>query len=354
VLVKTRDLKSALGPLVQLTKGQKTPTESAVMLSFDGSTLTLRAHVRSVELRYVLSGEDEHPAASICVNAKNLLKQIRACKASVVNLEIADGLQLKSGVLNCTLAPQCPASIMPSPICHSGDDTVIIDSTRATDMAWVVRAMGCDETRKHINALYLDASMGMMVATDGHRLHAAPCGTTRSALIPALAASLFPKLCEHGAAMQIGPDSVQVTTTDGTLRCRNLTGSGTEFPPWTTLLSPLDTMTVRIVLNRNASKEWMTALKPLANEGATFRVNGTVQVRCASDASDTILELPTTDKVWRDYGECATRDVTIGFNPRYIADAVLDACSVHLPSDPLAPCRVISGERQALVMPTRL
>lgn len=335
-----------------------------ICIETKGTRCFLWSSSDAVELSTALTGEytgdDPDQSSMILVEGKPLAKWMRSCKSTVVTLDVGAGkLELISAGLahvmfSCGPTPGKSPSATLAALDVDGEP-FIMSPDWVADVAWVTKAMSTDTTRDHLGAMLLDTEDHVMVATDGHRMHVAPCPELdHPALIPSLAANLIPALAAK-SGVQIVIDGAHVSVVGRScvaLRCRNM-HSSVQFPPWKQVVPKLDDMLVKLELSDQAAKQWTGNLKPLKSS-AKFRVNGVVEASVCE--TQTTVLLPTSDKLWRDQSDPDSHDITIGLNSVYMVDAIGNVgCSILIPKDSLCPCRVeTQDERVAVVMPLRL
>jgi len=337
------DLLSALAAVAPYSARKSTmPILSCVRLDVD----SVAATDLDVDARAPLPGASE---LACCVDARHLLAVVRALADAPVTLTRDGGmLSVEQGRTKMRL-PCLPSADFPA-LRALPEDSAWTDAGWLPDaLAAVLYAVSHDETRHVLNGICL--SGGAAVATDGHRLAAAPvdAGALDGAIIPR---GLVERLA---GASHVARDGQRVWMKAGAVVVGGRLIEG-RFPDWRQVVPTEDQTKTRAVVGVAAMLAALqrVGLSSNAKTGATRLTIGGDGI--AMHAVD-----PETGEA-RDAVDAETSgpDMEIGVRGGYLADALRGlACewAVIAGGDALSPLLVRPmGDtgRQAVVMPMRI
>lgn len=226
----------------------------------------------------------------------------------------------------------------------------------ADALGWITRAVGTDETRKHLTGVLFESDK--VIALDGHRLHLAriPGLGAVAALLPGSSIlallHLLPKSGDVAALR--AKDVIRFRFATGDVQWEVETSGMTEkFPPYDQVIPADGSETYFAVVEREPLLRAVARMPKSRDRHVGIRmvVNGSIKLE--RDGDDGVTS--TTVAVVRTTHEGA--DSVLGVNATYIADAL--ACPVPVVTarfgGELDPVRIELGrDRLAVVMPMRL
>lgn len=369
--IDRKQITAALRVLAPLTRHRHTmPVLSHVRLTSTGSRLQVQATdletVATVHLRAV----DGYDAPfDVVLPAKSLTAAAKGAGA----LEI-DGTRVGAGTLASLPVEDWPAV---AARCEFADHA----ATQWLEAVGVVEhAMSTDETRCHLNGVYLDPR-GYAVATDGHRLARAASGVvfgddpTAGVILPRVAVDVMLAAAKratvatvrigacgdtrtdgHGIARARGKVTLRVERGDGLAIEVTSLGIDGDFPEYDRVIPRLDgdgweSLHAATVLDSAAVTAALADLAPYRGDKRVLQVaaklNGALELRSIHpDVGEGMVTVPTPS-------ECP--DVEFGVNGDYLRDAMTLGerveFRVRCGTEPLV---FRCGERLAVVMPMRV
>ena len=312
---------------------------------------TIRFSATDLEIGMVLHfGSPEPEDRPIALPGRRLLDLLRALPKDLKELTIQCGDKHAVNVAGITLAGavpddfptvQCDVTATPHPVMG------LVAAFRC-----VAPAMSHDTSRVLLNGAYVNLPQGVVVATDGHRLHRVQ---VPRATLPASAA-----IIPRAAVILVGhlgrflPPTEHMTMTEkaiciplingGFLAARMLDG---EYPNYARVIpTPPHALTAsRIGLIGTITNAAVVSEE--RKKGVTLLLRASPAIHAASpDVGETTLPLPDATYTGPD---CA-----IGFDARYLL-AALNACEQETVAiritDAKSPCRIDDGAFTAVIMP---
>lgn len=304
----------------------------------------------------------------IAVDAANLFQIVRALPAAVVQLVVVGSrLEVRSGRSVFRLPGMAAEDYPPLPPFERKGGVRLASSALRRVIDQTHYAVSAEDLRYGLNGAHLQdvaapdgARRLRMVATDGHRLSASEADVAgelaipRRMLVPRKALGVLRRLLESGdneVELSFGDSAMRVTRPGALFWFRMLDG---EFPDYES------------VLPGEAKHRIVASTAELA--AALRRVlivvhDRTRAVRFAFDTDNCAIDVHNVDRGEVNEELAASVEggaVTVGFNPRYLADVlgVLSGERVQLElAHPLAPCLVRDpddGRAFFVVMPMRL
>lgn len=351
------------------------PILSNVLVTADKDG-TLRASATDLFMAVSTTSPAEvRSTGTVAVPAKELIERLKAMPEGPVQISSTEGATVLIKAVGAKREfrlrgmPGEDFPALPKPDAKATEISIQAN-TLADLIARTQFSISADETRPHLNSALLewDGDTIRMVTTDGHRLSkyevASESGQKASftLLIPLKGIVELRRLCDElkgdksdreGAPLKLlrGGPNVFFATNDSTLAIKLVDA---QFPPYQQVIPQRTESSVRV--GRAAFLDVLRAMSVAASE-RTGSVklglsNGTMRVTSENpDSGDALDEIPI------DY---AGADMTIGFNVRYILDALgaLDEDEIKLGlSGELDPVMIepFSSRRYvAIVMPMRI
>jgi DNA polymerase-3 subunit beta len=220
-------------------------------------------------------------------------------------------------------------------------------------LAYATPAASRDTTRPHLCCVAIDPAKGVIVATDGHRLHkvATPAPWHGpQVLVPTAAAELLERI--------LGEDElVALAIAQGILRVRHGRWTLTtklvdaQFPPYEMVIPRTDDALIRLSVEATKLVAALTRVARATRcHSARFKVNGAISISSWSDdAGEAELAVPALESTHH-----GGDDLVISLDTRYLRDALGGAATAELRfGGDLDPVRVDVGERVGVIMPLR-
>ncbi|MGZ3416254.1 MAG: DNA polymerase III subunit beta [Polyangiales bacterium] len=370
VTLSKKDLLRIFGRTQGVADKKSTmPILSNVLVQADKDG-TLRASATDLFMAVTtLSNAEVKAAGSIAVPAKELVERVKAMPEGSVQISTTEGASVLIKAVGAKREfrlrgmPGEDFPALPKPDAKATEINVSA-STLSDLIARTHFSISADETRPHLNSALFewDGDIVRMVTTDGHRLTkyevAAEGGQKANftLLVPLKGISELRRLSEDlggqgGLKLLRGGPNVFFSTNDSTLAIKLVDA---QFPPYQQVIPQRTEGAVRV--SRLALIDVLRAMSVAASERTgsvkLSLTKGTMRVTSENpDSGDALDEIPV------DY---AGADMTIGFNVRYIIDALgaLDEDEIELglsgELDPVVIKPVSDRKYLAIVMPMRI
>ena len=330
-----------------------------IKVEAENSTCTLTGCDMSVFAEIRIPCEGHFPATTFNLRSLTLLTKA-AKSAEIERVASADGAKVGIGkrTFEIPTGKLAPADRPAWPAINPNVSQTWDKSRFLSALEYVRHAMSHDESRFHLNGLYLGDDV--CVATDGHRLHAVTEIASFDGfpvIVPEKAVNLLRaaiKACDpawvaaraHNKGKWVEM-SIEGVMLNAAISFRIVDG---EFPPWRQIVpNHADRFVLDADALRDCLKTVIQAIKadPTGNGirmGAKFTANGDLRVATDNFAEVVPLEISSNDKY------------TWGMSPGYLIDAISGADTVQIePGNALEPVKIITGDdRFAVVMPTKL
>ncbi len=292
---------------------------------------------------------------ALCVPAKSLLEFVAGLdRDAEVAVSLVGGISTVTTKGASVTLPCYPAKDFPAPIAHVATIVTHVDRVEVIDaLDWVALAVGSDPTRPQLAGLLFED--GRVVATDGHRLHAATVTGLASprALVSPDAVALIRRASAGSKNVAISFDgtTMQITVGAWTITTRLI---DEVFPPWQQVVPKLSTFTMAVESNvLEAGIRRASGRKSRDVPTLTLRANGAIKLETSSDGVARTTDVPVVRST-----HVGDADHVIGVNGKFLSDAIAEAAgAVTLrfggELDPIVVERNGSGEI-AVVMPCRL
>jgi DNA polymerase-3 subunit beta len=293
---------------------------------------------------------------AVCLSARSLLEFVAS-----VDRDAEAKVALVGGILTVTTKgasvtlPSCPAREFPAPIAHVTRAAKHVDRLELIDaLDWVALAVGSDPTRPQLAGVLFEHDR--VIATDGHRLHAATVDGLASprALVPpeALALAVRASAGIKSVAISFDKTSMQLTAGDFTITTRLI---DQVFPTWQHVVPTSSTFTMAVEsrvleagIRRVATRKKVGTVPTI-----TLRANGAIKLETSTDGVARMTDVPVVRST-----HVGDADHVTGVSGRFLSDAITDVDgTVTLrfggELDPIVVERDGEGEI-AVVMPCRL
>lgn len=284
-------------------------------------------------------------SADICVPAELLYKEVKALGGDVETVTLS--IEGNAVVVNdrCAILTQ-PAKDFPD--IQPAEGVSFEVKALAEKFARVASVASDEEVRYNINGVFFDFKNGKVVATDGHRIHFEDMDVAEAAgfIIPKKAALIAAKRAA-GDDIKVGEKTVSLHVSGGVMVARFVDG---EFPDYLKVV-PKDNP-VRIEFMSKSLLDIFNGALPFSEGNmkiVRLTINGAITVETSAPSLGSYKwQIPCMS-----LGK--EKDIEIGFNAAYLADALKafanDAPGVLELKDPLSPV-LVNGK--AVVMPVRL
>lgn len=376
-----KQLQAALRILAAITGQRGTlPTLTHVRLTSTGSRVRIQATDLESVATVTLAAVDGYDAPfDVLLPAKAV-----AAAAKGAGTLGVDGTRVGAGTIAGLPLEDWPT--VPEPVAHAhaaaAPGTDRDARTLLESLAVVEHAISTDETRYHLNGVYLDPR-GWTVATDGHRLTRAPLGFSYGAdaeagvILPHVAVTVAlaaakkitsaavrvgtcgdTRTTGHGIARARGKVTLAVSRADGLDVELTTLGIDGDFPEYDRVLPDWIDRNGWGDLHAATELDAATVLTALADLepyrdrnkrtlGVEATLNGSLRLRAVHpDIGEGIAEVPTPN-------ECP--EIAFGVNADYVRDAMIlgDRLEFHV-RDGLTQMVFRCGDRLAVVMPMRV
>jgi DNA polymerase-3 subunit beta len=339
---------------------QTLPILANVLIEAQENTLRVAATDLEVGARVTVPATITRPGA-ITLAARKLLELVRELPAQPVTLKLQENgwVQLLCGTATFRLVG-LPAEEYPPIETGEADAWVTVDAARLRAMlARTSFAMSQDESRPFLNGLYLLVRKGelRLVATDGHRLALARTGVEADAemsgIVPRKAVLEIGRVLggSEEATLAVRENQFYLRTPGFALASKLVEGT---FPSYEQVLPKGHPR--RVTVEREALMSALRRVSVVADD-RTRPIRFTVGPN-AVRLSASSQELGEAEEVLP--AECGGEELTIGFNTRYILDALApmegDRVVIEL-KDPLSPGVFKSGadeDHLCVIMPMRI
>lgn len=217
-------------------------------------------------------------------------------------------------------------------------------------MAYVLPAVCLDVTRFQLNGVCLVD--GHAIATDGHRLHLAPIASFAKETILSLdAVKLLTAITAKKGPIAAWRAGQQITITDGAFRVVTR-AIDSQFPPYEQVIPKDKSAAFYVDLSAAPARAFFqSSVKHAEARGVRLGVNGAIKLVAENaEGGSFVAEFQPI------YTNHEGPDYVIGFDPRYIVDAlkVEGDVRVRFGENELDPIKVTSGARVAVIMPMRV
>lgn len=216
-----------------------------------------------------------------------------------------------------------------------------------SDLEYCIKAVSTDETRPHINGILFESDK--IVSTDGHRLHMVktlsnPIGVVKNTTCVDLVKTMkTKKMNDLSCATDSGNLwTVAVFESATVTSCAKLIEA--EFPPYDQVIPRGFERGIRILKNQISD----------ICERIGKKDKGGIKINLSENGSMAEYENPAKMGFKFPLNAAQGVDISIGFNAGYMNDAICEPASNVLVAGPLDPCLVVTGNRQAVVMPMRI
>ena len=369
-----RAVKPAVG------RGANLPILSAVKLTVHSAGLEIQANdlscASTVELEGISAGE---PGQAVVVDHAALAKAVRASKVTQITLKTVGQVpDLGDSTRFVSLADLEPSALLldgmalalehkladwPELPDVTGDGLDIPTDTLMGAFLACEPAICRDDTRYNLSGVYYDPE-GMLVSTDGHRLHCEPFDhklSDEGIIIPSTVVALM-KAAKTGKAL--GP-SVRFTRSSGynihiasgqfEVTARLVDG---QFPDWRQVVPAGDREATEATIHSAALENAMDRCIAVVTKGRTPGVKVEINGKLAFTPQD-----PDNPAARPIDVECTDRkgeDTSCGFNAAYLRDMakVASDAEIRLNAVDNEQCAVFrwgdDSRRVHVVMPMRL
>jgi DNA polymerase-3 subunit beta len=323
------------------------PILSHILLSANTGECTLTA--TDLEKSWTKKLECFGDDVTRCIPLDILYSEVKALDADIVEVELL--FDEKSVKVNkrCEIFT-LPAKEFPKSVAFEGKN---VDITGLTEkLTKVLPAVGESDTRYTLNGVFLDLEKGMMVGTDGHRMHLEHIPTDkagRKIIIPRRTAALMVKH-EAPNALGIGKASISCTLAGGVMISSLIEGT---YPTYEAVIPKENT--VRLIFHGAELLKILEGAVPITStthNAIRMIINGRLEIETQNpDMGHYRWHLP-----------CAIEgkkggELLVGFNAKYLIDAIKayttkDNDRVEMTmNEALTPCMINAG---AIVMPLRV
>lgn len=353
--INRKDLYSALRTLVKLTEqNHAMPILASVKIDAREGTCTITAIDRFVRTRLSVDLKAEGEL-SICVDPKQLSKLVKPVgkKKGHGTIEVsADGKRIKVKTESTeSMLWGLASEDFPGPFCFKPwEGSKFNGQALKRSLGWVLPSICKDETREHICTVHVETDA--IVSTDGHRMHVAPSPITveKPLLLRNNAAKvLFAMLGSDQGWLDRDHDVA--TFRSGSWRMETKLVPS-EFPPWREVLPKDKETSCTVDLDAKMFAETLNRAQNVNKSGVRFCVNGAFVLTAEDpDLGETSETVPTRAN------DHTGNDLIIGFNPRYLIDAMKGQTDAKLRfgGDALSPLRIdLPDDLQSVIMPMRL
>jgi DNA polymerase-3 subunit beta len=339
---------------------QTLPILANVLLEAEGSGLRVAATDLEVGARVTVPATVTKPGA-ITLAARKLVELVRELPAQPVTLKLQENgwVQLLCGPAAFRLVG-LPAEEYPPFETGDADGWVAIDAARLRGMlARTSYAMSQDESRPFLNGLYLLVRKGEMrlVATDGHRLAfartAIEADADMSGIVPRKAVLEMGRVLggSEDASLAVRENQFLLRTGGFALASKLVEGT---FPSYEQVLPKNHPR--RLVVDRELLVGAIRRVSVVADDRTrpirlTLAAGGLRLSASSQELGEAEEVLPA---------ECPGEELTIGFNARYVLDALGpmegERVAVEL-KDPLSPGVFKSAadeDHLCVIMPMRI
>lgn len=311
---------------------------------------------------------------SLAVPARDLLARIRVMSGDRVTLSVDDGrvltVRTEGGAKRkFTVRGIDVAEFPPVPMPKMDVPGAEIPARALADqIGAVIASVSEDTTRPHMNSMLLEWGKGTLRAasTDGHRLTRLDADVDGGALagkatmlVALPSAKVVRKICgdaAEGATVRVRLDGSTVffDVGDATFGAKLVDA---QFPPYDQVTPKQKDQPTTVRVNREALLDAVRAVAVAASSkvGAVKLAVGGRQIAIAADGTEVGSGADEVE------AETSGPPVTIGFNARYVADALDSAATetvvlgLRSELDPLTVRRADGGDTfVAVIMPTRI
>jgi DNA polymerase-3 subunit beta len=384
-----KDLTSALSLLSKIVERRRAhpPILECVRVEALGDQVQLTATDLEVSANLQLRNEAPESTPPFCVNLANLATIVKAQPKSVkeitltVETDKARATELDRQLGQCAgtaeeyaaiEAARDEARVRPARATINGVTVDVLSvenfpsvttaTTKAVPMPGFLAALGMvagaisqDENRYALNGVYLVPDKGVLVATDGHRLHIGripPVKKLAAGILPRKAVSVI--LSAGKSALETGAISENMFTThltNGVIVCRLIEG---QFPNYEAVIPKAETLTTSVTVPSQTLREAIVTVSVVAENrnkpSVQLAANGAITLSASSQ------ELGQAEVALAGATH-AGKPVKIGLNARYLADVLgqvtSDAVTIQM-KDELSAILVNDGNFSAVVMPMRI
>lgn len=321
------------------------PVLTYALIEFDGTGLSISA--TDLECSWKKTIPATGNKTRLCIPARLVYSEVKALhnNITIIDLEYKEGEVSING--RCTLATMDPEEFPELP--EAGGDTIEI--TELSDkLRRVAPAMSMDEIRYNLNGTHFDFENGMIVATDGYRLHTEGIEKNghKCVTLPRRAVNLivkYPGIKE----IVVGEEKISCELAGGQMISKMILD---VFPEYIDLLKKHHENTVEF-----DAKEFFKIIEgaiPLAGESRTVRL--TIGENLEIDTSSASIgkyrwQIPCQPN------EATSGPASLTFTLQYLTDAIkayAGDASVHMaftPQEKTTLPVVINGK--SVVMPQR-
>jgi DNA polymerase-3 subunit beta len=381
VTLAKKDLLRILGRTQGVADKKSTmPILSNVLLQAEAESGLLRASATDLFMAVTTAASGTvGSAGSIAVPAKELAERVKAMPEGAIQISTTEGstvlIKAVGAKREFRLRGMPGEDFPPLPKPEAKATEITLPAATLADLvARTHFSISPDETRPHLNSALLewDGEVIRMVTTDGHRLskYEVTVEATKanfSILVPLKGIAELRRLCEElkadkgaaeGAPLKLlrGGPNVFFQTSRGGVEDSSLAIKlvDAQFPPYQQVIPQRTDNAVRV--GRGIFVDVLRAMSVAASERT-----GSVKLSLSKGTMRVTSENPDSgdalDELAVDYGG---PDMTIGFNVRYILDALgaLDEDEIRLgltgELDPVVVEPVSSRRFLAIVMPMRI
>jgi len=301
---------------------------------------------------------------SVCIPARKLFEIVKEVDGEIhISTDDNEWLRIKSGASNFRLACLGADEFPKWPVMEEGKKMKISASALLTMIEKTLFSAGENDTRYTLNGILFhikpDEKKFIVVGTDGHRLAAmtdtleSEIATEEKVIVPRKAANELKKFLanvEGDIAVMIGKNHIQFDIGEVQFLTRLIEGS---YPNYDQVIPSGNEKIVQ--LNRNAFTKALRRASVMSREKSNAIKVDLKQGTMTITASNPELG-EAKDEVTVDY---AGDDLTLGFNARYLLDALSAISSddvVFEIQDPLNPTLLREGGAEnylCVIMPMR-
>lgn len=365
ITVGKEQLMERLSDIQSIVERKTTmPILSHFLLHISKKGAEISATDLETAMKEPLSVEKIDAEGSVCIPARKLFEIVKEIDGEItISTDDSEWIRIKSGASNFRLACLSAEEFPKWPVMEEGKKMKISASTLLTMIEKTLYSAGENDTRYTLNGLLFHLKPGernfIVVGTDGHRLAAvydvldSEIESEVKVIIPRKAANELKKVLAYvdgDITVIIGKNHIQFDIGEVQFLTRQIEGS---YPNYDQVIPSANEKIIR--LNRSAYIKALRRASVMSREKSNAIKVDIKQGLMTVTASNPELG-EARDEVIIDY---TGDDMSIGFNARYLLDALSALGSEEVVfeiQDPLNPTLLKEGEDGGylcVIMPMR-